>query len=103
MAAYQATGFDLTGVGEPERVSGVRASGSLLPLLRVSPALGRAFSPDEDADGKKQVVLLGHRLWQERFGGSKDVLGKGLTLNGNSYSIIGVMPAGFRFAAIDAD
>ena len=103
MAAYQATGFDLTGAGEPERVSGVRASGILLSLLRVSPALGRAFSPDEDAAGKKQVVLLGHRLWQERFGGSKDVLGKGLTLNGNSYSVIGVMPAGFRFTALDAD
>ncbi len=103
LAAYQPGGFDLTGNGEPARLFGIRASASLLPLLRAQPGLGRNFSSTEDVDGKKRVALLGHRLWQERFDGSRDVLGKSITLDGNLYSILGVMPAGFRFAGIDAE
>lgn len=103
LAAYQAGGFDLTGAGDPVRVFGVRASASFFPLLGVRPEFGRAFVPEEDVFGKGRVVILGQRLWKERFQGSPEVIGKSITLDGNSYSVIGVMPAGFRFAGIDAD
>ena len=103
LAAYQPGGFDLTGNGEPARIFGIRASASLFPLLRVQPMLGRNFTAQEDVDGKKRVAILGNRLWRERFNRSSDVLGRSITLDGNVYSIIGVMPAGFRFAELNAD
>ena len=96
IAAYQAIGFDLTGAGEAQRVLGMRASAGLLPLLRIQPALGRNFTAAEDVFGKGRVAILSHRLWQERFNGANDVLGKSLTLNGEIYSIIGVLPARLR-------
>jgi putative ABC transport system permease protein len=103
LAAYQPGGFDLTGNGEAVRLFGIRASASLFPLLRVQPMLGRNFTEPEDTYGRKRVAILGNRLWQERFNGSSDALGKSISLDGNLYSIIGVMPAGFRFAGIDAE
>jgi putative ABC transport system permease protein len=103
LAAYQPGGFDLTGSGEPARLFGIRASAGLFPLLRVQPMLGRNFTETEDATGKKSVAILGNRLWQERFNGSPDALGKSMTMDGNVYAIIGVMPAEFRFAGLDAD
>ncbi|HTI99991.1 MAG TPA: ABC transporter permease, partial [Dongiaceae bacterium] len=103
VAAYQPGGFDLTGNGEPARVFGVRASASFFPLLGVQPMLGRNFTSQEDVEGKKQVVILGNRLWRERFNGSRDILGKGITLDGNVYSIIGVLPREFHFGPADAD
>ena len=103
MAAYQGRGFDLTGIGEATRVFGVRASASLFPLLRINPALGRGFSAEEDVFGGNRVAVIGHQMWQERFGGMQEVLGKALTLDGHSYSVIGVMPAGFQFAGINPD
>jgi len=103
MAAYQGRGYDLTGVGEAARVPGVRASASLFSLLGVNPALGRAFTSEEDAIGHNQVALLSDKLWREKFGASKDVVGTALTLDGKPYTIIGVMPADFRFAELDAD
>ncbi|HXT38989.1 MAG TPA: ABC transporter permease [Candidatus Angelobacter sp.] len=103
LAAYQPGGFDLTGTGDPARLFGVRASASLFPLLRVRPLLGRGFTEDEDKSGGNRVVVLAHKLWRERFQSNRDVIGKSITLDGNVYSIIGVMPAEFRFAGIDAD
>jgi putative ABC transport system permease protein len=103
LAAYQPGGFDLTGTGDPARLSGIRSSASLFPLLRVQPELGRGFTEAEDTFGGDRVAVIAHRLWQERFGGATNVLGKSVTLDGNSYTIVGVMPDGFRFAGIDAD
>ena len=103
LAAYQPGGFDLTGTGDPARLSGIRASASLFPLLRVKPALGRGFTEAEDTFGGDRVAVIAHRLWQERFAGATDVLGKSVTLDGNSYTIVGVLPDGFRFADLDAD
>src|SRR5438477_7142387 len=103
LAAYQPGGFDLTGTGDPARLSGIRASASLFPLLRVQPELGRGFTEAEDTFGGDRVAVIAHRLWQERFVGATDVLGKSVTLDGNSYTIVGVMPDGFRFAGLDAD
>ena len=103
LAAYQPGGFDLTGTGDPARLSGIRASASLFPLLRVQPELGRGFTEAEDTFGGDRVAVIAHRLWQERFEGATDVLGKSVTLDGNIYTIVGVMPDGFRFAGLDAD
>ena len=103
MAAYQGRGFDLTGGNTPLRLFAVRASASLFPMLGVNPALGRGFTVEEDVFGNGRVAVLSHHLWQERFGGAADVLGKSLTLDGNIYSVIGVMPAGFRFSGMNPD
>jgi putative ABC transport system permease protein len=92
MAAAELWGGSLTGSGRPEEISGLRVSPSLLAVLRVSPALGRGF---QDAD--QQTVVLSHGLWQRRFGGDPGAIGRNLILNGTSYRVIGVMPAGFRF------
>jgi putative ABC transport system permease protein len=103
LAAYQPGGSDLTGTGEPTRLFVVRASSSLFQLLHVQPMFGRNFADSEDAYGKNRVVIIGNRLWQQRFNSSQDAMGKSITMDGNVYSIIGVMPPGFRFAGLDAD
>ena len=103
LAAYQPGGFDLTGRGDPARLSGIRASATLFPMLGVKPELGRAFTQAEDTFGGPRVAVIAHGLWQGRFGGAADVLGKSVTLDGNSYTIVGVMPDDFRFAGLDAD
>jgi len=102
-AAYEPGGFDLTGSGEPARLAGIRASATLFPMLGVKPELGRGFTQAEDTFGGDRVAVIAHRLWLERFGGATDVLGKIITLDGRSYTIVGVMPDSFRFAGLDAD
>ena len=97
MAAMADQSFNLTGVGDPERIDGKRVSASLFPLLGVEPELGRTFSPEEDQPGSNRVVVLSHGLWQRRFGSDKKVTGRPITLNGESYTIVGVMPPDFRF------
>lgn len=103
LAAYQPTGFDLTGSGEPARLAGIRASASLFPMLGVKPAVGRGFTAAEDTFGGDRVAVIAHRLWQERFGGAPNVLGRSLTLDGRDYTIVGVLPENFRFADLEAD
>lgn len=88
---------NLTGDGSPERVDGVRVSSSLFPVLGAQAMLGRVFSADEDRPGGPPVMILSYGFWQRRFGGDREVVGKTLTLNGNPFTIIGVMPAGFAF------
>jgi predicted permease len=97
MAAIGRASFNLTGVGEPERVEGRRVSANLFRLLGVEPQLGRVFLPEEDAPDAGRVVILSHGLWQRRFGSDPDIAGKALTLNGQSYTVVGVMPQDFRF------
>jgi putative ABC transport system permease protein len=97
MAAIADQSFNLTGAGEPERLTGRRVSASLFPLLGVAPQAGRTFAPEEDRPGANRVVVLSHGLWQRRFGSDRDVAGKTLTLNGESYEVVGVMPAHFHF------
>jgi predicted permease len=91
------SGFNLSGEGLPERVSGARVTRSFFEVLGISPALGRGFLPREDAPGGSRVVVLGHELWQRRFGGSPEALGKTLTLNGEDFTVVGVAPPGFQF------
>jgi putative ABC transport system permease protein len=91
MAAMSERSFNLTGVGEPERLDGRRVSANLFELLGVPALLGRTFVPDDDKPGT-HVVLLSYSLWQRRFGSDRAVIGRALTLNGESYTVVGVMP-----------
>ena len=91
IAAMAERSFNLTGVGEPERVEGRRVSANHFQLLGVPARLGRTFVPEEDKPGT-HVVLLSHSLWQRRFGSDPAVIGRALTLNGESYIVVGVMP-----------
>ena len=99
LAAFEWCAFNVTGSGEPERVQGRMVSASFFPLLGIQPILGRGFLPDEDRLGARPVVLISEGFWKRRFGSSPQVLGKPLTLDGKSYTIIGVMPTGFQFRA----
>src|SRR5919197_255910 len=97
MAAYEYESFVLTGGEAPERLVGILASSAFIDVLGVKPALGRGFLPGEDARGAGRVVILSDRLWRRRFGGDLGVIGKPVTLNGESYTVVGVMPADFSF------
>ena len=90
---------NLTNAGEAERLQGYQVSGNLFSLLGVNAQLGRTFSLDEDQPGTNQVVVLSNDLWQRRFGGDPKVIGRSITLNDQTYNVIGVMPADFRFYA----
>ena len=89
--------FNLTGVGDPERIDGQRVSASLFPLLGVEPQLGRAFRPEEDKPGANQVVMISYGLWQRRFGADPGIIGKPINLNSKSFTVVGVMPRTFQF------
>ena len=87
----------LTGQDEPEDLQGAAVSHDTFAMFGVEPALGRGFAADEDRAGAERVVVLSHRLWQRRFGADPTIVGKSLTLSGESYTVIGVMPHGFSF------
>jgi putative ABC transport system permease protein len=95
MGAFAERSFNLTGVGEPERMDGRRVSANLFDLLGVKPIIGRTFVADEDKLGTK-VVLLNESLWKRRFGGDPSVIGRSLALNGESYTVVGVLPNSVR-------
>jgi putative ABC transport system permease protein len=97
IGAFRGQPSNLTGVGEPLRLMGETISSSLLHVLEVNPALGRAFAPEEESAGHNHVALLSDRLWRRRFGADTTALGKSIKLDGEFYSVIGVMPAGFDF------
>ncbi|HXD32322.1 MAG TPA: ABC transporter permease [Pyrinomonadaceae bacterium] len=95
VAATIDSSFNLTGLGTPERVEGARVTSSLFPLLGAQPMLGRVFGTEDEEQGKPPVVILGYGFWQRHFAGDRNVVGKTLTLNGNSVPIVGVMAADF--------
>lgn len=93
----------LTGAGEPERLEGFTLmDGDAFDILGIKPARGRMFLPEEYRRGSHRVLLISHRLWQQRFGGASDVIGKALVLNDESYLVVGVLPADLRFLNADA-
>ncbi|HKY05902.1 MAG TPA: ABC transporter permease, partial [Blastocatellia bacterium] len=89
--------FNLTGNGDPERVRGTRVSAGLLEMVGATPAQGRLFTAEEDQPGRGNVVLISHGLWQRRFGSNPDIIGQTLTLNSQSYTVIGIMPKDYSF------
>src|SRR5262245_25219345 len=98
VAALRAVGnFNLTGAGEPERLNGSRVESRLFPLLGVTPLLGRTFSEDEDEIGHEHVALLTYGLWVRRFGADPAAVGRTILLNGEPYTIVGVMRPDFAF------
>src|SRR5262245_10739762 len=89
--------MSLTGAGEPERIAGMRVSATLLPISGVAPLLGRAFLPEEDRPGGNRVVILSNGFWRRRFGADAQIIGKSITLDDQSYAVVGVMPPDFDF------
>ena len=87
----------ITGRGEPEKIDVLLVTDSTLPALRVQPILGRRFTPEDDSPRSPERVMLTYGYWQQKFGGSRDVIGKVLTVEGKPNEIIGVLPADFRF------
>ena len=96
MAAAEGDDFALTGTDEPERLTVMRVSANYFEVLGVSAALGRAFLPDEDQSGRNRVVLLSHGLWERRFGSNPQVIGQVVRLNGEDYTVVGVIPSSYR-------
>jgi putative ABC transport system permease protein len=105
IAAWTGWGVNLTGEGgDPERISGAVITADLFPLLGVEPLHGRTFLPEEDGPGDRGfVVILSHGLWQRRFGGDPNIVGKTVTLNTRILTVVGVMPPGFQFPTADAE
>ncbi len=93
------SGFTITGRGDPELVIGRMATPSLFAVLRATPALGRIFT---EAEANEHVVVLSHALWRDKFARRGDVLGRSVTMNGEPYTIIGVLPETFEFEGPDA-
>src|SRR5262245_37718427 len=89
--------YNLTGRGDPQRLTCSHMSADLFSALRVPAAIGRVFNNDEDKPGASPVVVLSHRLWQSRLGGDASIIGQSITLDGRDYTVIGVMPADFAF------
>jgi len=97
VAAYELNGFNLTGEGIPARVNGASISAATFSLLGVQPILGQSFAAIQDKRGAASSVIISHSVWTQRFGGSPEALGKTVRLDERSYTIIGVMPASFRY------
>jgi predicted permease len=97
MAAIDINSMNLTGDEQPVRVFGLQTSASLFPMLGVQPVLGRFFTPDEEQPGRHHVVLLGKDLWKTRFGADPRIAGKQVQLNGESFTVVGVVEPVLQF------
>jgi putative ABC transport system permease protein len=97
MAGYSGAGTVLTGAGEAQELQGVAASGDIFGVMGVTPMLGRGFTADEAKVGAPNVVVFGHGLWQRAFGSDPRIVGQQVTLAGRSYTVLGIMPPGWRF------
>jgi predicted permease len=97
MAAFRQEDYNLTGMGEPERVKAEMISADFFSLLGVKPVMGRLFLPEEDQVGAQPVALISGGFWKRKFGSSPNALGKTLTLNGVGYAVVGVIPTDFRY------
>ena len=97
LGAYFNTTFSLTGAGEPEQLSAVRMTSSLLPMLGLAPPLGRGFTPEEESPEAGRVALISRGLWQRRFGAARDVIGGKIVLAGDPFTVVGILPDAFPF------
>ena len=101
IAAYHDNDFTLTGTGQPLHVSGQTVSAGFFSVLGIEPMLGRGFLPEEEKPGSR-VVVLSQSLWQSVYGSDRNIVGRNITVNQQSYQVVGVMPPGFTFP-LDAD
>jgi putative ABC transport system permease protein len=97
VAYYRWSGFNITEGSRPESVHGIKASAELLPMFGIPPLLGRYLAPEEMQAGHDQIAIIGHSLWRMRYGSDPAILGKTIELDERRYTIVGVMPASFRF------
>src|SRR5690349_21934096 len=97
MAIYGARKFTLAQEDQPERIAGAAVSASLFDVLGVGAVQGRVFLPEEEQAGREQVALISHRLWQRRFAADPNLVGKIITVDSKTYTVVGVMPEGFQF------
>lgn len=97
MAAFAWDDVNMTGAGNPQKLTGFRVSSEFFPTLQVQPILGRTFRTEEDQPGRDQEVVLSYGLWERTFGSDRNVLGKTIQLDGRTYTIVGVMGNEFRF------
>jgi predicted permease len=97
LAAFRPEDYNLTGMGEPERVKAEMVSAEFFTVLGVNPVVGRIFHHEEDQVGAQPVALISGGFWKRKFGSSPDAMGKTLVLNGVGYTIVGVIPADFRY------
>lgn len=102
LSAYTSQSVNLTGDREPERFNGAFVSSDFFPLLGVQPARGRLFQPADDQPGSSAVVVS-YRIWQAKYGGAEDFVGRKLILNGTPFTVAGVLPADFKFPWSDSD
>ena len=98
LAALDYATFNLTGSGDPERITAASITANLLPALGVSPVRGRNFLDEEEQPGNSRVVILSHGLWQRRFGADPGLVGSTIQLNGESYAVVGVLPQSYGLA-----
>jgi putative ABC transport system permease protein len=103
IGAYFYGNFNFTGQGEPERILGGCITSNLFPLLGVQPVMGRTFLTEEEKWDRHRVVLLSHGLWKRRFGSNPNIVGQTLQLNGEPFTVVGVMPPGAWFANTRAE
>ena len=96
MAVQTGWQANLTGIDEPVRLQGQRVTGEFFTTLQVPALLGRTLQPGEDSAGHDRVAVLSHDAWRRIFGGATDIVGRSISLNGESYEVVGVMPRGFR-------
>jgi hypothetical protein len=94
---WDGTSVTITGTGEPDRVLAMYVSDGTLPILGVNPLIGRQFTKADDSPGAPDRVMLMHSLWQRKFGGDPNVVGRSMTIDGKPFEVIGVLPEGFRF------
>jgi predicted permease len=103
MAIYRNQDYNFIGTGEAERLTGYMVSADFFSTLGTMPVLGRDFRAEDDHPGAAPVIMLGGGFWKRKFGSSLDIIGKSILLNGTSYTIVGVIPAGFTFYGHDRD
>jgi len=96
LASFHDNDFTMTGIGEPKHLTGHVVAADFFRILGVSPALGRGFNRDDEKPGV-HVVVLSHTLWESAFGSASDIVGRSVTLDNKSYTVVGVMPRGFEF------
>jgi hypothetical protein len=97
LAATAGGSMALSGVGEPTFLRGGRVSASYFDVFQIKPAMGRTFAPNEDQPGKEHVVVLSHKLWASQSGSDSGIIGRSLRLDGEPYTVIGIMPEGTAF------